>query len=99
VTGLATLAVFASVRAAGIGERCAAVRISTVRQRYKWATIGTRERCRDGARFSLPEIFRRKREAGAPWRVRWSFGNGCDGLYERVPQRVLDDFEIGCAID
>jgi hypothetical protein len=87
----------AIARAAGIRPDCAAIRVSTVRHRYKWAAVSTRRRCLEARIPSFPEIFRRKRERGAPWRERWSRRHGCDALYERVPLRVADDFGIGCS--
>ena len=84
----------AVARAAGLRADCAAVRISTVRHRYKWAAVHTRDRCLERGTRSLTRIFRRKRERGAPWRLRWSLP-GCD-LYDRVPQRVADDLGIAC---
>ena len=88
----------ALARAAGISPDCAAVRISTVRHRFKWAAVRTRRRCLERRSFSFPEIYRRKRAEGAPWRLRWSFADGCDTLYERVPEKVADDLGFGCAI-
>jgi hypothetical protein len=88
----------AIARAAGIQADCAAIRISTVRHRHKWAAVRTRARCLRPREIAVQQIFRRKRVRGAPWRQRWARPDGCEALYERVPDRVLDDFRIGCAI-
>jgi hypothetical protein len=60
--------------------------------------VSTRARCLEPRERSFQEILRRKRARGAPWRLRWSIALGCEALYERVPQRVADDFGIGCII-
>jgi hypothetical protein len=86
----------AIARAAGIRAGCAAVRVSTVRHRYKWALVRTRGRCLEPRTRSLPQIYRHKRERGAQWRLRWTLGRGCDALYSRVPQRVADDLGVAC---
>jgi hypothetical protein len=86
----------AVARAAGISADCAAIRISTVRHRYKWAAVRTRDRCLEPRTRSLTRIFRRKRERGAPWRLRWGLSRGCAELYDRVPARVAEDFGIAC---
>jgi hypothetical protein len=88
----------AIARAAGISADCAAVRISTVRHRHKWAAVGTRARCLEPRQPSFQQIYRRKRVRDAPWRPRWSHTDGCDALYELVPERVADDLGFGCAI-
>jgi hypothetical protein len=87
----------AIARAAEIRAECAAIRVSTVRHRFKWAHVGIRDRCLEPRERALPRIFRRKRERGAPWRLRWDYGDGCGALLDGVPQRVLDDFGMGCA--
>jgi hypothetical protein len=86
----------AIARAAGMRAECAAIRVSTVRHRYKWAAVHTRDRCLERGTRSLTRIFRRKRERGAPWRLRWDLPGGCGDFYGRVPQRVADDLGIAC---
>jgi hypothetical protein len=81
----------ALARAAGISADCAAIRVSTVPHRYKWASVRTRDRCLEPRTRSLTQIFRRKRERGAPWRLRASFR--CDAS---VPERVAEDLGIAC---
>jgi hypothetical protein len=70
---------------------CAAIRVSTVRHRYKWASVRIRDRCRDPRKRSVTRIFRRKRQRGVPWRLYSDFP--CLG---RVPERVADDLGITC---
>ena len=86
----------AIARAAEIRAECALIRVSTVRHPYKWAAVRTRDRCLEPRTLSATQIFRRKRERGAPWRLRVSFPGGCAYIGDRVPESVTNDFGIIC---
>jgi preprotein translocase subunit Sss1 len=76
--------------------RCAAVRISTVTRKPKWATATWRDGGQQCSPFASNGVTVEKKKEG-----RWHFVTAgssfdCPGLYAKVPRAVAKDLKISC---
>jgi hypothetical protein len=83
-------------RVIGLEPKCAAVRISTVTKKPKWATASWRNAGQECSPFASNGVTVAKKSHG-----RWRFVTAgssfdCPGLYAKVPQPVARDLKISC---
>ncbi len=76
--------------------KCAAVRISTVAKKPRWATASWRDAGQECSPFASNGVTVAKKSHG-----RWRFVTAgssfdCPGLYAKVPQAIAQDLGIGC---
>jgi preprotein translocase subunit Sss1 len=79
-----------------LGPMCAAVRVSTVTKKPKWASASWRDGGQECSPFASNGVTVEKKSHG-----RWRFVTAgssftCTELYAKVPQAVAKDLKISC---